>query len=68
MESFALRAFLIVIGFQLLMLLILIFGSDNGANIHGQIIGINESHRDRFEYDWKLQMFFFVGFSKIFRD
>ena len=48
MESFALRAFLIVIGFQLLMLLILIFGSDNGANIHGQI---NESHRDRFEYD-----------------
>ena len=64
-ERFALRAFLIVIGFQILTLLILIFGSDNVANIHGELIGIKDSHRDQFEYDWKLQMFFFAGLSKV---
>lgn len=64
-ERFALRAFLIVIGFQFFTLLILVFGSDNVANIHGDLIGIRDSHRDQFKYDWKLQMFFFAGFFKV---
>ena len=65
MEFFALRAFLIVISFQLLTLFVLVFGSDNIANLHGKIIGIPDEKMSQFEYDWKLQMFFFVGFLKV---
>ena len=65
LEIFALRAFLIVISFQLLTLSVLVFGSDNIANLHGKIIGIPDEKMSQFEYDWKLQMFFFVGFLKV---
>ena len=65
MEFFALRAFLIVISFQLLTLFVLVFGSDNIANLHGKIIGIPDERMSQFEYDWKIQMFFFVGFLKV---
>lgn len=64
MELFTLRAFLIVISFKLLTLFVLVFGSDNIANLHGKIIGIPDEKMSQFEYDWKIQMFFFVGFFK----
>ena len=61
MEIFTLRAFLIVISFQLFTLFVLVFGSDNIANLHGKIIGIPDERMSQFEYDWKIQMFFFVS-------
>ncbi len=65
LEIFALRAFLIVISFQLFTLFVIVFGSDNIANLHGKIIGIPDERMSQFEYDWKIQMFFFVGFFKV---
>ena len=64
-ESFALRAFIIAIGIQLFTLLILIFGSDKVAAIHGAIIGIEEDRMEQFNYDVKLQLYLFVSAIKI---
>ena len=64
MEFFALRAFLIAISFQLLTLFVLVFGSDNIANLHGKIIGIPDERMSQFEYDWKIQMLFLCRFFK----
>ncbi|HIG84011.1 MAG TPA: hypothetical protein EYG40_04420 [Verrucomicrobia bacterium] len=64
-ESFALRAFLIAIGFQLFALLILVFGSDKVAVIQGAIIGIEESRMEQFKYDVKLQFYLFLNLFKI---
>ena len=43
-ESFAFRAFLIAIGFQMFTLSMLAFGSNEIATVHGSIIGIKESN------------------------
>ena len=64
-ESFALRALLIASGIQWFMVLMLIFGSDKVATIHGTIIGIEEDRMEQFNYDVKLQLYLFVSVIKI---
>ncbi|MEE3176349.1 MAG: hypothetical protein VX269_03250 [Verrucomicrobiota bacterium] len=64
-ESFVLRAFLICIGIQLLWFLIIVFGSDKVATIHGAMIGIEETRMEQFNYDVKLQYYLILNVFKL---